>query len=109
MESSNIMESWFRDGFQRRTPMHLFLGIIKTVSQKVDCWLRMRDKSATFIKLMQGKMEYIQLLQLGWCKTLPYKEEKFGGWIAENFVPFSQIYLWFFVWKFILTVTDLKH
>ncbi len=81
------------------TPMHLlFLGIVKTIAQKIDQWLKARDKSTTFIKFMDGKMEFLQKLQLSWCRTVPYKGGKFGGWISENFIALTRIYPWFYAY-----------
>ena len=31
-------------------------------------------------------------LRLDWCKLLAYKEETFGGWIAEDWIAYLRIY-----------------
>ena len=68
-------------------PMHLlFLGIVKTCIQMVHEWMTKRHKCATFVKYATGALESIQVLGLSWCKCIPYKTGKLGGWISEFFL-----------------------
>jgi len=53
---------------------------------------------------MTGVLESIQELNLNWCKLLPYSDESFGGWVAENFLGFSRIVVWYY--SILLVIPD---
>ena len=33
-------------------------------------------------------------MRLDWCKFLPYKNGKFGAWVAENWIAYKRICKW---------------
>ncbi len=41
-------------------------------------------------------LEAVQQLQLDWCKVLPYKGGKLGGWVLENYLGFFRVSVWFY-------------
>lgn len=78
-------------------PMHLlFLGILKTSIQMTQEWMTKRHKSATFVRYSAGSLEGIQQLGLSWCKCLPYKTGKLGGWVSENYLALGRLLPWFY-------------
>ena len=78
-------------------PMHLlFLGVVKTCIQMVHEWMSKRHKCATFVKYTRGALESIQALGLSWCKCIPYKTGKLGGWISEIFLAHARLLHWFY-------------
>jgi hypothetical protein len=78
-------------------PMHLiFLGVVKTCIQLVHDWMTRRHKSSTFIKYARGTLESIQILGLSWCKSMPYKTGKLGGWVSENYLAHARLITWFY-------------
>ena len=79
-------------------PMHLlFLGIMKAVCIDIQDWLKLKGLNERFARMCKGILEEIQQLNLNWCKIMPYKKEKFGGWVSENFLGFCRILDWFYV------------
>ena len=38
----------------------------------------------------------LQEMDIEWCRTLPYKEGHFGGWVSENFAAMTRILPWFY-------------
>ncbi len=79
-------------------PMHLlFLGIAKTLYTDVNNWLTAQNKYTAFhSKITNGILEPLEQLKLPWIKIIGYPKGKFGGWVAENFLGFTRIQLWFF-------------
>ena len=76
--------------------MHeLFLGIEKNLAiDTVAEWAIMAKCSTYLNHELLICTEAIEKLRLSWCKVQPWKGEKLGGWIAENFVGFARINLW---------------
>ena len=77
--------------------MHLiFLGVVKTVIQMVQDWSKKRGKNAAFIRYLQGTLEGIQVYGLDWCRCIPYKAGKLGGWVSENYVAVARLLPWLY-------------
>lgn len=85
-------------------PMHLlFLGGVQGVLGFIHTWLRKHGKFSNFMRLAEDRMTDLLKFKLGWMKILPYKGDRLGGWVSENYVGFSRICKWFF-----LILDDLK-
>jgi hypothetical protein len=77
--------------------MHLlFLGVVRTTTEMVQEWSKRRGKNAAFVRYLEGTLESLQLLGLDWCRCVPYKSGKFGGWVSENYVAVSRLLTWLF-------------
>jgi hypothetical protein len=81
-------------------PMHLlFLGIGKSVFIKISKWLKMKMQLTEFKSLSVGILDQLKLYNIQWRKVLQYpysSTDKFGGWVAENFLAFIRISQWFY-------------
>jgi hypothetical protein len=78
-------------------PMHLlFLGIVKTVIVDIMNWLKLQKKYASFFSKANGLLTEIQAFGLPWLKVMPFINGKLGGWVAENYLGFSRVMVWFF-------------
>lgn len=78
-------------------PMHLvFLGVVKTVIQMVQEWAKLRGKYATFVRYLHGTLDSIQQLGLDWCRCVPYKNGKLGGWVSENYLAAARLLPWMY-------------
>jgi hypothetical protein len=85
-------------------PMHLvFLGVVQGISGFIHSWLRKHGKFSNFMRLAEGRLNPLAKFKLSWMKMLPYKGDRLGGWVSENYVSFSRIAKWFY-----LILDDLK-
>jgi len=77
--------------------MHLLmLGVQKTTMIKVKHWHIMRGSQTSFYNYSDGILDSIQSLNLSWCKTVPYKKGKMGGWISESYLAMARLNKWFY-------------
>ena len=77
--------------------MHLLmLGVQKTMMNKVKYWHIMRGSQTSFYEYTDGILDSIQELNLSWCKTVPYKKAKMGGWISESYMAMARLNKWFY-------------
>jgi len=77
--------------------MHLiFLGVIKTTIQMIAEWTKERGKHTAFLQYSKGTFESVQKLGLDWCRCVPYKNGKLGGWVSENYLAAARLINWFF-------------
>ena len=80
--------------------MHLLLlGVAKAVFIKIAKWLKLRMQSTEFKSLSVGVLDALKLYNIGWCKILQYpysSTDKFGGWVAENFLAMVRLSPWFY-------------
>jgi hypothetical protein len=68
-------------------PMHLlFLGIVKTVTRKIQAWCKVRGTQSAFVRSVKGLLKCIKKFNLDWCKTIEYSGGKLGGWVSENYL-----------------------
>jgi hypothetical protein len=92
---------WTRDvplKSQIDVPMHLiFLGVVQGISGFIHSWLRKHGKFANFMRLAEGRLNPLVKFKLSWLKMLPYKGDRLGGWVSENYVSFSRIMTWFYL------------
>lgn len=79
-------------------PMHLiFLGAVKGVVEFIHSWLKRHGNYANFARLAESRLKTCVKFNLTWFKALPYKGEKLGGWVSENFVSFVRVCKWFYL------------
>ena len=78
--------------------MHLvFLGAVDGTIKFIHEWLKLQSKYSSFMRLASKRLNVIRRLNLNWCKAIPYKGNKLGGWVSENFLAFARICKWFFL------------
>ena len=61
--------------------------------------MKIQLQSTEFKTLSVGILDQIKLYNIEWCKILTYpysSSNKFGGWVAENFLAFTRIGPWFY-------------
>ena len=77
--------------------MHLlFLGVVKTVTQRIQIWLSDQLKLSSFLRSTEGYLSGFLEMTIDWLAILPYKGGKLGGWVSENYLGFSRIMPWFY-------------
>ena len=76
--------------------MHLlFLGIMKNVTiSDIQDWATQQNKGASIRRELLQMTSEVEQLHLSWCKVQPFKGEKLGGWVSENFMGFARIAPW---------------
>lgn len=78
-------------------PMHLlFLGIVRTVTMDIGTWLKSFKQNAPFCLKCNELLEPIRKFNLPWCRILKYSEERFGGWVSENYYALCRISGWLY-------------
>ena len=102
-QSWTLPSSWYNfDNVQLYVdaPMHLvMLGVGKSVYIKVAKWLKIRMQATEFKESTKGILDQLKVYSLDWCKILLYPHsstDKFGGWVAENFLALIRITNWFY-------------
>lgn len=77
--------------------MHLlFLGVVKTIIQRIQSWLAAQLKLSSFIRSTEGYLDPFQAMTIDWLPILPYNAGKLGGWVSENLLAFSRLMPWFY-------------
>ena len=82
-------------------PMHLiFLGIVKSTMGYVHEFFKQSNLNRSFTKIMSHKMRCLDsTYKLNWMKIIPFRNTASmldsTGWVSENFVSFSRIFLWY--------------
>ena len=75
--------------------MHLlFLGLMKSNAFQIQEWAALRNKYSAMRRELEQRTVILEQLHLGWCKIQPYRGEKLGGWVSENFMAFARISPW---------------
>jgi hypothetical protein len=100
-------EPWMTPALWRRqvplktqidVPMHLlFLGVVQGITGFIHLWLRKQGKFSNFMRLAEVRLNALVKFKLGWLKMLPYKGDRLGGWVSENYVSFSRVSRWFYL------------
>ena len=77
--------------------MHLlFLGLVKNNCFQIQEWAAMRNQYSAMRRELEKRTTVLEQLHLGWCKIQPYKGEKLGGWVSENFMAFARVAPWLY-------------
>jgi hypothetical protein len=92
---------WTRNGIELTTHvdsiMHLmFLGIVSTTIEKIQDWLTVQHKNATFLSKTSHYLLEFKNITIDWMPILQYTKGKLGAWVSENYLAFSRIMLWYF-------------
>jgi hypothetical protein len=100
-EKCPVPALWDRDGVNLITHvdaiMHLiFLGIVKSLALKVQKWLTLQEKNASFIRINAPYLLAFKSMNIAWLKVLQYRGGAFGGYVSENWLAFSRIIKWFY-------------
>jgi hypothetical protein len=75
--------------------MHLlFLGLMKNNCFQIQEWAAMRNQYSAMRRELEKRTVVLEELHLGWCKIQPYRGEKLGGWVSENFMAFARVAPW---------------
>jgi len=83
------------------SPMHLlFLGIVKSTITYISEFVKLRKISQSFESVMKHKLRcVIEQYKVHWMVLIDFKEcgdtLDTTGWLAENYIAFSRIFLWF--------------
>jgi len=83
------------------SPMHLlFLGVVKSTMYYVSEFVKLRKISHAYETLMRHKIRCIHdVYKLDWFVLIDFKHcgdtLDTTGWLAENYIAFSRIFLWF--------------
>ena len=78
-------------------PMHLlFLGITRHLAKYIQEWIALKRMTPKFLNYAKGLLEPIQRINLSWCTVIPYKGQKLGGWVSENYLGFGRLFPWFY-------------
>lgn len=79
-------------------PMHLiFLGAVQNVIGFIHVFLRKHEKYANFMRLSESRLSALVKIKVPWLQILPYKGDKLGGWVSENYVSFVRVCRWFYL------------
>ncbi len=78
------------------TIMHLAMNTQKAVLILVLHWASSLDKGTELKKRLQPMIESVHNLRLPFAPCRTFKNEKFGGWVAENYRAFTMIAPWLF-------------
>eukprot|EP00521_Asterionellopsis_glacialis_P012161 CAMPEP_0195305838 /NCGR_PEP_ID=MMETSP0707-20130614/36894_1 /TAXON_ID=33640 /ORGANISM="Asterionellopsis glacialis, Strain CCMP134" /LENGTH=1004 /DNA_ID=CAMNT_0040370041 /DNA_START=447 /DNA_END=3461 /DNA_ORIENTATION=+ len=77
--------------------MHLlFLGVTKKIIKMINTWLTLKMNYSEFLVMVKPLLDGIRGLNLPWLNVQPFLEGKLGTWVAENYMGFSRIALWFY-------------
>ena len=50
----------------------------------------MRNQYSAMQRELEQRTVVLEEFHLGWCKIQPYRGEKLGGWVSENFYGICQ-------------------
>ncbi len=78
------------------TIMHLAMNTQKAVLKLVLQWASDLDRGPALRKLLQPLVESVQVLRLPYLPCRMFKNEKFGGFVAENYRAFVMLSPWLF-------------
>ena len=65
--------------------MHLSMGIQKAAFKLTIAWATEAKKGSALQRRLADNLQSLKQQKLGYCPARPYKDEKFGGYTAENY------------------------
>ena len=84
--------------------MHLiFYGTGGSSISDITKFLKLKKKHTSFMNHVNDITQEITNMRLDWCKLLPYKNGKFGAWVAENWIAYLRICKWIYSSIYIIT------
>ena len=76
------------------TPMHLTMGSIKAVLRSMLKFTICRDRQQEFIRRCNEVLKTVSEVRVDLVPVLKFKDEKFGGFVAENYSAMAMIIPW---------------
>jgi hypothetical protein len=76
------------------TPMHLTMGSVKAVLRTLIKYTACRDRQQDFIRRCNEISKTVQELRIDLVPLLKFKDEKFGGFVAENYSAMAMVLPW---------------
>jgi hypothetical protein len=76
------------------TPMHLMMGAIKALLKSLLRYTVCRDKQQDFIRRCNEILKSIQDLRVDIAPVMKFKDDKFGGFVAENYSAMAMLVPW---------------
>ena len=76
--------------------MHLGLGIQRALFKFVHRWMAQRSSATKMGKRLGQLMAPVESLKLAYLPTRIYKDDKFGGFVSENFSVMMMITPWLY-------------
>jgi hypothetical protein len=83
-------------GQRVETIMHLAMNTQKAVFKLVLHWASSLDQGPTLKRKLQPLLESVKVLRLPYIPCRKFKNEKFGGWVAENYRALNMLSPWLF-------------
>jgi hypothetical protein len=74
----------------------MFLGIVSMTLEKIQDWLTIQHKNATFLTNTMHYLREFKKVTIDWLPVLSFTRGKLGAWVSENYLAFSRIMLWYF-------------
>jgi hypothetical protein len=83
--------------YQRvETVMHLSMGVQKAVAKLCIQWAKRYGQGIALTKRLSSMLKSIQLLRLSFLPVIPFKDDKFGGYVAETYRGFTMLAPWLY-------------
>lgn len=76
------------------TPMHLGMGGQKAVLRSTLLYCSSRGKKVEFVRRSRKVIKNLILVRVDIAPVLLYKDEKFGGYVAENYSAITMVNVW---------------
>ena len=76
------------------TPMHLMMGSIKAVLRSLLKFTTCRDRQQEFIHRCNEVLKPLTELRVDLVPVLKFKNDKFGGFVAENYSAMAMVIPW---------------
>ena len=76
------------------TPMHLMMGSIKAVLRSMLKFASCRDRQQEFIRRCNEILKTVGRVRVDLVPVMKFKDEKFGGFVAENYSAMAMIVPW---------------
>ena len=84
----------FKIGDLIETPMHLAMNCQKAVLRTCIKYCSTHNRGAEFCRRASSLLVHVKSMKLERARTLPFKDEKFGGYVAENYAACCMLFPW---------------
>jgi hypothetical protein len=76
------------------TPMHLGSGVQRAALKSTMHFCAGRSKKTDFVRRSNEVLDLLQKLHVDLCPVISFKDEKFGGYVAENYSAVTMVVGW---------------
>ena len=76
------------------TPMHLMMGCVKAILNSMLKFTSCLDRKQEFIRRCNDILQNIRELRVELVPVVKFKDEKFGGFVAENYSAMAMVIPW---------------